>query len=170
MTTSTPTPAPAPPVAPRPPLITHPGRVATVVLMLGAVITLAIVGLSRAQTDTGIARDAPAAPSAVETLIPGPGELAGRQDTITVDLRDDLTGVLIVDPPGDPTPADAFEVPEDQMERVVPLGQLSWRPGDGQELERFEAGNYTVTVLYWPQAKPRPEQPSAYSWTFRATV
>ena len=165
MTTSTPTPTPAPAPA-KEPLVKHPGRVLTVVLMVGAVITLGIVGLSRAETDTGIARDAPLAPSAVEALIPGPGELAGRQDTITVDLQDDLTGVIIIQPPNGP----AFEVPEDQRDRVVPLGQFSWRPGEGQELERFEAGNYKVTVLYWPQAKPRPDTPSAYSWTFRATV
>ena len=74
--------------------------------------------------------------------------------------------MLLVQPPNGPT----FEVPEDQMDRIVPLGQFSWRPGDGQELERFEAGNYTVTVLYWPQAKERPESPSGYTWTFRAAV
>ena len=134
--------------------------------MVGTVITLGVWGLSRAQTDTGIARDAPTAPSAVETLIPGPGELAGRQDTISVDLRDDYTGVMVVQPPDGP----AFEVPEDQMDRIEPLGEFSWRPGAGQELERFTAGNYTVTILYWPQAKPRPETPAAYSWTFRVGV
>lgn len=165
MPASSPTPAPAA-GAVKPPLITHPGRVLTVVLTLGTVLTLVIWGLSQAETDTGIARDAPAAPSAVETLIPGPGELAGRQDTIAVDLRDDLTGVMVVQPPNGP----AFEVPEDQMDRIVPLGQFSWRPGTDQELERFEAGNYTVTVLYWPQAKERPATPSGYSWTFRAAV
>ncbi|MBM3660226.1 MAG: hypothetical protein FJW95_12105 [Actinobacteria bacterium] len=167
MTTSTPTPSPAPAPAPaKPPLVKHPGRVLTVVLMLGAVVTLAIIGLSRAETDTGIARDAPLAPSAVEAVIPGPGELSGRQDTITVDLRDDFTGVLLVQPPDGP----AFEVPEDQMDRVVPLGRLSWRPGENQELERYQAGNYKVTVLYWPQAKPRPETPAGYTWTFRAAL
>ena len=166
MSISPPGPTPAVAASDKPPLITHPGRVLTVVLMVGAVITLVIWALVSSQTDTGIARNAPTFPSAVETLIPGPGELAGRQDTISVDLRDDLTGVLIVQPPDGP----AFEVPEDQLDRVVPLGQLSWRPGEGQELERFAAGNYQVTVLYWPQAKPRPETPSADSWTVRAAV
>ena len=135
----------------------------TVVLMLGAVVTLGVWGLTTAETDTGTARNAPTFPAAVETLVPGPGELARRQDTITVDLRDDLTGVLVVRPPDGPP----FEVPEDQLDRVVPLGQLSWRSGPEQELERFEAGNYRLTVLYWPQAKPRPATPSAYTWEFR---
>lgn len=166
MSTPPPTPAPGVARAAREPLVKHPGRVITVLLMVGAVITLGVWGLTSSETDTGTARNAPRFPSAVETLIPGPGELAGRQDTISVDLRDDLTGVMIIQPPS----GAAFEVPEDQMDRVVPLGQFSWRPGEGQELERLEAGTYEVTVLYWPQAKDRPATPGAYSWSFRATV
>lgn len=166
MTTVPPTNAPPPVPAAKAPLVKHPGRVATVVVTVGAVITLMIWGLTRAQTDTGVTRNAPATPSAIQTLTPGPGELSGRQDTIVVDLRDDLTGVLIVQPPDRP----AFEVPEDQTERVAPLGQLSWRPGPDHELERFEAGNYRVTVLYWPQTKTRPATPSGYSWEFRAAA
>lgn len=171
MTTAPPTSGPTPPAAPRPPaakrpLVTHPGRVLTVVVVVGAVVTLMIWGLTRAQTDTGLTRDVPTLPAAIETLTPGPGELASRQDTIVVDLRDDLTGVMLVDPPDGP----AFEVPEDQMERIVPLGQFGWRAGADQELERFEAGTYRMTVLYWSQTRNRPDVPSAYSWEFRATA
>ena len=165
MTTAPPTPGPAPPDA-KEPLVKHPGRVLTVVVVVGAVITLMIWGLTRAQTDTGLTRDAPTLPASLETVTPGPGELASRLDTIVVDLRDDLTGVMIVDPPDGP----AFEVPEDQMERIVPLGQFSWRAGPDQELEQFEAGTYRMTVLYWPQTRSRPDVPSAYSWEFRATA
>jgi hypothetical protein len=167
VTTAPPTPGPTlpTPVAKRP-LVRHPGRVTTVVLVVGAVITLMIWGLSRAQTETGLTRDAVTLPSAIETLTPGPGEIVSRRDTIVVDLRDDFTGVMIVDPPDGP----AFEVPEDQMDRIVPLGQFSWRAGPGQELERFEAGPYRVTALYWPQTGARPASPPAYAWEFRATV
>jgi hypothetical protein len=157
---------PRPDGRPREPLVRHPGRVLTVVVMVGAVVTLVVWGLSRAETTTGDTRNVPARPSAIEQVLPGPGELSGRQDTIQVDLRDDLTGVLIVQPPDRP----AFEVPEDQMDRAVALGRFSWRPGEGQELERFEAGNHRVTVLYWPQAKTRPATPSAYTWEFRAAA
>jgi hypothetical protein len=164
-----PTPAPEPAAAAtKEPLVRHPGRVLTVVLVLGTVVTLGIWGVMSAETDTGIARNAPTLPSAIETIIPGPGELASRQDTITVDLRDDLTGVMVVEELDNQKRR--FEVPEDQLERVVPLGQLSWRPGPDQELERFDAGNFRVTVLYWPQAKPRPQTPSAYTWQFRVGV
>ena len=162
-TTTTPSPAPRAP-APKPPLITHPGRVLTVVLTVGLVITLGIWAISTSQTETGVGRNVATLPSAVQSVSPGPGELARPQDTITVDLRDDLTGVLIIEPVG----RAAFEVPEDQTERVVPLGQLSFRTGKGQELEKFDPGVYRVTVLYWPQAKPRPDNPAAYKWEFRA--
>lgn len=135
----------------------------TVVVALGAVITLMIILITSAQTDTGDTRNAGLLPSSVEKTTPGIGELIRRQDTIEVDLRDDLTGVLVIQPPDGPT----FEVPEDQLDRIVPLGQLSWRPGPGQELEQLEAGTYRATVLYWPQAKPRPAQPSGYTWDFR---
>ena len=151
---------------PRPPLVAHPGRVLAVVLTLGVVLTLLIWGLSSAETETGLTRDAPALPSEIETLTPGPGEISGRQSTIAVDLRNDLTGVLFVQPPSGP----GFEVPEDQLDRIVPLGQFSWRPGPDQELERFSAGNHTLTVFFWPQTKPRPESPPGYTWTFRATA
>jgi len=42
------------------------------------------------------------------------GALTGLIDTITVDLRDDMSGVLVVD---------GVEIPEDQLERVVGLQQ-----------------------------------------------
>ncbi len=161
-TPSTPPAAPAGHPA-KEPLVKHPGRVLTVIVALGAVITLMIVAITSAQTDTGDTRNAGLLPSSVEKTTPGIGELIRRQDTSDVDLRDDLTGVLIIQPPDGPR----FEVPEDQTDRVVPLGLLSWRTGPGRELEEFEAGSYKATVLYWPQAKGRPEQPSGYTWEFR---
>ena len=160
---------PAPPALPgppppRPPLLRHPGRVLTVVIVVGSVITLGVWAISSAETETGLGRNVATFPSSIETLSPGPGELARLQDTITVDLADDLTGVMRVTRAG----SDGFEVPEDQLERIVPLGQFSFRTGPGQELSRFEPGTYTVTVLYWPQAKPRPDNPASYSYQFRA--
>lgn len=152
--------------SPRPPLVAHPGRVLTVVCTLGVVVTLLIWGFSSAETETGLTRNAPVFPSEIETLSPGPGELTGRQSTLAIDLRNDLTGVVLVQPPNGP----AFEIPEDQLDRVEPLGQLSWRPGPNQELERFAPGTYTLTVYYWPQTKPRPESPPGYTWSFRATA
>jgi len=120
-----------------------------------ALVNLGIVLLDASDTsETGIVL-----PSTVESVFPEPGSLARLQDTIVVDLRDDLTGVLVID---------GAEVPEDQTERVVPLAQVSFRPGDDRDLTAFTPGSHAVTILYWKQGKPRPAQPGSYSWSFRA--
>jgi hypothetical protein len=161
---------PAPPAAPqqpppgpstraeRPPLFRHPWRLAIIAVICLAVLNLGIILMS--QSDTAPEGHKPIAPNgAVESVSPGPGELARLQDTITADLRDDLTGVLLID---------GQEVPEDQLERIVPLAEVSFRPGPDHDLEKFEPGQHTVVVYYWPQGEERPADPAAYSWTFRA--
>ncbi len=144
--------------AQRPPLFRHPWRLAIVAVICLAVLNLGIVLMS--QSDTAPEGRTPvSANGAVESVSPGPGELARLQDTITADLRDDLTGVLLID---------GQEVPEDQLERIVPLARVSFRPGADKDLQKFEPGQHTVVVYYWPQGKNRPANPAAYSWTFRA--
>ena len=152
-----PEPPPAPPAAAasKPPLLRHPWRVAIVAAVAVAVLNLGLILVNASDTsDT-----ARVLPNTVESVFPVPGSIARLQDTIVVDLRDDLTGVLLID---------GAEVPEDQTERVVPLGQLSFRTGKDRDLTRFEPGDHAVTVLYWKQGKRRPAQPGSYSWSFRA--
>jgi hypothetical protein len=132
----------------------HPWRIAIVVIVLLVVANLGVFLLSQSDT-TNELRDFP---EVIDSVQPEPGELIRPQDTITADLRDDLTGVLVLD---------GVEIPEDQMERVVPLGQVSFRPGRDKDLDRFEPGAHEMVVLYWQQAKDRPASPGAYSWTFR---
>lgn len=120
-----------------------------------AALNLAVIALDESDTSPA-GRDLP---SAIDSVTPAPGELVRLQDTIGADLRDDLTGVLVLD---------GAEIPEDQLERVVPLAQVTFRPGPDQDLTSFEAGDHTLEVLYWPQGKPRPSRPSSYSWSFRA--
>jgi hypothetical protein len=97
----------------------------------------------------------------VESISPERGELTGLVDTITVDLRNDLTGSLVVD---------GKEIPDDQTDRVQELGVLSFRPGPGKELTRFVTGDNTVVVYYWPRTKSRPANPPNYGWRFRAAA
>jgi hypothetical protein len=139
----------------RPPLFLHPWRWVIVGAVLLVVLNLGVVLLSQSDTQP----QGRTLPSTVDSVSPRPGELARLQDTITADLRDDLTGVLVID---------GAEVPEDQLERIIPLGAMSFRPGPDQDLARFEPGEHTVAVYYWPQGKPRPSNPSVYSWRFRA--
>lgn len=135
-------------------------RVVVIVGVLLGVASLTAVLLS--STDTSRVSETESSPvrrgAEVESVNPQDGEIL--QDAITADLRDDLTGVLVID---------GVEVPEDQTDRVEPLGQVSFRPGPGKDIVRFEPSEiHQVTVLYWAQGKERPRSPGSFSWTFRA--
>ena len=133
----------------------HPWRVAIVLAALVVVGNLAVIVLDKSDTTVQTARNLP---NAIQSLSPEPGSLARLQDTVTADLRDNLTGVLVVD---------GHEIPEDQTDRVASLAEVSFRPGPGKDLNKFDAGTHTVTVLYWPQNKDRPANPASYTWQFR---
>ena len=133
----------------------HPWRWLVVGVVVIVVLNLAIFGLDSSDTSP----KGRTLPSTIDSITPAAGELIRLQDTIGADLRDDLTGVLLLD---------GVEIPEDQLERVVPLAVVTFRPGTDQDLESFEAGEHTLTVLYWEQGKPRPAEPDSYSWSFRA--
>jgi hypothetical protein len=148
---------PTPARAQREKLIEHPARVAIVISTLAVVIALGALALHRSDTDT---REERIFPTAVETVTPRPGELIRQQDTITADLRDGLTGVLLID---------GAEVPLDQLDIVKPLSQISFRPGPDKDLQRFDPGEHTATVLYWVGTQAnRPAKVGSYSWQFRA--
>lgn len=139
----------------------HPWRV---VIVLGALLLLANIGiLVIANADTSETSLQPL-PNDIESISPERGEITGLVDTITVDLRDDMTGVLVVD---------GIEIPEDQLERVVGLQQVIYRPGPGKDIPRFRAGDNTVVVKYWRgrlQDRPAESKLYTYGWTFRAAA
>ena len=138
-------------------LVEHPGRVAIVIGTLAVVIGLGALALNRSDTDT---RNERIYPTAVQTVTPRPGELVRLQDTITADLRDGLVGVLYID---------GVPIPDDQLEIVGPLSQISFRPGPGKEFARFEPGEHVATVRYWVgRLQDPPAKTSSYSWRFRA--
>jgi len=145
---------PAPPAA-RALFLRHPWRWAIVGLVVIVVLNLVFIALDESDTSP----NGRTLPSTIDALTPAPGELVRLQDTVGADLRDDLTGVLVLD---------GQEIPEDQLERVVPLAEVTFRPGPDKDLERFEPGVHNLTVLYWPQGKARPAKPGSYSWSFRA--
>jgi hypothetical protein len=147
--------------APRRKLFQHPGRVAVVVIGLLIVLNLGIVLLDNSDTSPGGLNPLPAT---VESVSPEPGSIAGPVDTVTVDLDDSLTGVLLIKHNGR-----YVEIPEDQLDRVVELGQIGYRPGPGKEITRFPAGENDVVVLYWSKTRPggRPKHPASYSWSFQ---
>lgn len=148
--------APAARAPARRPLFRHPGRVAIVVVALLVVVNLVVVLLNESDTTPGGNK---ALPTDVQSISPERGQLAGPVDTVSVDLSDQYTGVLVID---------GEEIPEDEMERVVSLQTVSFRPGPNKILTRFPAGTNSVVVKYWEgRLQDRPTDTFSYSWTFR---
>jgi hypothetical protein len=154
-TATAPAPAPA-----RRRLFQHPGRVAIIAITVLVALNLGIVLLNESDTSqTG----PKALPVDIEAVSPLPGQLTGLVDTVTVDLADRYTGVLLID---------GVEIPEDQLDRVQGIQTVSFRPGPGKEISQFRAGDNTVTVKYWDgRLQDRPAKGLySYSWTFRASA
>lgn len=82
------------------------------------------------------------------------------QSEISVDLQDGYIGRLIID---------GKVIPDDEVEKVIALGQYTFLPGKGKMIEMFEAGPHTAQILYWEADKPEPSTPENYTWSFRVT-
>ncbi|HXY92609.1 MAG TPA: hypothetical protein VEP49_09050 [Acidimicrobiia bacterium] len=145
-------------VARRTRVFEHPGRVAIVTITIMATITLGAILLHNADTSPG---GRPQLPADVESISPERGELTGLVDDVTIDLNDKLQGDMAID---------GVQIPDDQLDTIPGLGVISFRPGPGKELTQFRQGYNTVVVHYWPLGKPRPTNPTTYSWTFRAAA
>jgi hypothetical protein len=140
-------------------LFKHPGRVAIVAIALLVVFNLGIVLLNESDTSPTGER---ALPVDIEAVSPEPNQLTGLVDTVTVDLADRYTGVLVID---------GVEIPEDQLDRVVGIQTVSFRPGPDKAISRFRAGENVVVVKYWDgRLQDRPAKPYSYSWNFRASA
>ncbi len=96
-------------------------------------------------------------PGAIESTVPVEGGLTSSNSSVQVDLRDDMTGVLVID---------GHEIPEDQITGTADLGVFEFRPGNDQELSRFEPGTHSATVVYWPRTGSRADAES-FTWDFR---
>ena len=148
--------------APRARAFRHPWRVAIVAIALFAVLNLVVILVANSDTSKPGTESLPVT---VEAVSPAPGELTTLVDNVTVDLRDDMTGDLVIN---------RLVIPEDQLERTPELGIVSFRPGNGKELTKLNSGENTVIVYYWPRTADRPEPLESaklrYSWTFRAAA
>jgi hypothetical protein len=143
-------------------LFKHPGRVAIVAVTLLVVLNLGIVLLNESDTSPGGSNPLPAT---VTSVLPEPGTIASPVDTVVVDLDDSLTGVLLIKQEA----GGYVEIPEDQLDRVVDLSQIAFRPGPDTEITRFSPGTVDVVVLFWSETRlgGRPKHPASYSWSFQ---
>jgi hypothetical protein len=143
---------------PKRPLFRHPWRVAIVAVAIIGVLNLGAILVTNSDTTPGGKVELP---SDIESISPANGALAGLVDDVTVDLADNLTGVLVID---------GREIPEDQLDRIAELGVITFRPGPDKEIPHYIAGENTVVVKYWPRTKNRPQTPASYGWRFRAAA
>jgi hypothetical protein len=137
----------------------HPWRIAIVAVAVLVVLNLGVILLNESDTTPG---GTEALPADIQSISPGEGQLAGPRDTVSVDLADQYSGVLVID---------GTEIPEDQVERVVSLQTISFRPGPGKVFSKFGAGDNTVVVQYWSgRLQDRPDKPFSFSWRFRVSA
>ena len=134
-------------------------RLQNILLVLASV---AAINLLVAAVVIGGREEGPELPSTIEAVIPEPGAGILAQDDVGVDLLDTYTGYLQID---------GVEIPADQMRFNLPLGELSFRPGENKEITRLEEGLHSATIFYWPQELGEDEGRSrarSFTWQFRA--
>jgi hypothetical protein len=153
----------APPDArstPRRKAIEHPGRFAIVAGGLTVVALLFAAAIGSADTEDRRVM----LPSQVQSVSPKPGAIVPPQEAIVVDLRDDLTADLSLCSPTQSV-GSCTALPADQVDLIPALGQLTFRPGEGKEIDAYEPGQNRVIVAYRSQADPARDN-GTYSWTF----
>jgi hypothetical protein len=132
------------------------------VIRIGIVVAILTLGAALLVVVTRTKSDAiPTLPDAVESVSPSPNALADPKAQLGANLNDAYTGVLQFD---------GVEIPEDQLARIVELGEVTFDPGDGREFTKFDAGQHTVTVIYWHQTETRESDAHTFSWRFRVAA
>ena len=97
-------------------------------------------------------------PSAIEELIPKPGDIVSPNSAIGVNLRNDLQGVLQFD---------GTEIPLDQTVNQDTQGIITFSPGPDRQLTKLPQGFHKITVVYWPRGQDRSKGTTSYEWTFK---
>ncbi|MGZ4690397.1 MAG: hypothetical protein ACXVKA_09530 [Acidimicrobiia bacterium] len=146
--------------APRRKLFEHPGRFAIV----AGGLTLVAVLFAGAITTADTKDRRTTLPSQIQSISPKPGAIVPPQEQITVDLRDDLTADLELCGPTQ-SAGSCTALPADQVDFVPGLGQLTFRPGPGKEIDAYQPGPNRVNVTYRSQADPAADN-GTFSWTF----
>jgi hypothetical protein len=132
------------------------------IVRIGIVCAVLALGVSLLVISANQESDAvPTIPDAIEAVSPAPNDIADPMTQIGVNLGDTFTGVLQFD---------GVEIPEDQLARIVELGEVTFNPGDGREFTEFDAGQHTVTVVYWHQTESRENDAHTFAWHFRVAA
>lgn len=93
----------------------------------------------------------------VEELIPGEDTNVLRQSEVGIDLLAGWDASLVVN---------GERIPDDELDRIVELGRITYNPGPEQSVESLLVGRNCVSATYW--AVPTPEETFTRSWCFQA--
>jgi hypothetical protein len=140
--------------------IEHPGRFA--IVAGGLVVVALLFAGAIVSADTKDVKST--LPQTIQSVSPTPGSIVPPQEQITVDLRDDLTADLSLCGPTQSL-GNCTALPADQVDFIPALGQLTFRPGDGKEVQRFDPGRNQVVVNYRSQADPERDT-GTFTWSF----
>ena len=135
----------------------HPGRFAIVAIGLMVVVSLVVFAGMESDTKPTTAPDA--LPSEIVSTTPVADTLNKPQQAVSVSLRADLTGVLVID---------GIEIPEDQLDRPT-QSSMTFQPGPNKEISRFQTGPHRVEIVYWPSIRTRDDA-ATYGFGFRTTA
>lgn len=132
-------------------------KLQTVLMVTGALLAVNLLLIAGRGSKDNRGRQLP---SAIERVIPAPGTLIRLQDDVGADLDDLYTGRLEID---------GIVIPDDQTVIVKPLGQVTFRPREGYEIERLAEGRHRATIFYAPQDTSRGEPERSFTWEFLAS-
>lgn len=101
----------------------------------------------------------PAVDQVVEELIPGRGDEVLSQTDVGIDLIEGYTAELTLN---------GIELPESQLRRSEGLNRVTFRPDEGQVINKLRPDQNCATALYWPLAQGRAAAQS-FTWCFTAS-
>ena len=136
----------------------HPERVALVVVVLLAVVTIAVLaGASQVNGPAEVKR-----PVAIVQLIPNEGELVPPQNSVGAQVRTDFTAQLTID---------GRLIPQDQVSGDPNLGEFFFEPGPNKEFSVLPKGHNSAVVEWWPRTisveqAHAQRRIGSYSWAF----
>jgi hypothetical protein len=100
--------------------------------------------------------DASPQDAAIELRTPAPESKILQQAPVGVDLAPGYEGRLTVN---------GVPLPDDEVQSVAQLGQITFQPGPGKAFEQWPAGRNLVQVIFWRTADGPAQSASAY-WYF----
>jgi hypothetical protein len=120
-------------------------------LLIVVVVVCVVVLFKKAQTGSNGLDNA-----AIDRLIPSPNAKILAQDTVGIDLADGYTATLALN---------GTQIPDDQLNIVPQLNQITFAPGPDKETQLIAAQQNCMVATYW-KLSTGPSSAQTQSWCF----